>query len=59
MKLTGFFDNQFYSDDGLEVTYAKEFSLEEERALFLEKCLVIRNKMEYINNIYIQSKELR
>ena len=59
LKLTGFFDNQFYSDDGLDVIYAKEFSSEEERALFLEKCMAIRDKMEYINNIYIQSKELR
>jgi phosphoglycerol transferase MdoB-like AlkP superfamily enzyme len=59
LKLTGFFDNQFYSNDGVEIVYAKEMTTEEEEALFLEKCLIIRNKMEYINNVYITSKELR
>jgi phosphoglycerol transferase MdoB-like AlkP superfamily enzyme len=59
LKLTGFFDDQFYSNDGIDIVFAKELTTEEERALFLEKCMTIRDKMEFINNVYIRSKELR
>ncbi len=59
LKLTGFFDDQFYSNDGTEIAYAKELTTEEEEILFLEKCMAIRDKMDYINQVYKDSKESR
>lgn len=62
IKLTGFFDDNFYSSNGIDIDYFKEgienYTVEEIQA-FLDNCQLIKYKMERVNNRYIYSREKR
>jgi len=59
IKLTSFFNENLFSDDGEEIIYYKNEYTEEELEAFREACELLRQKMDYINNVYITSKETR
>lgn len=59
IKLTSFFNANLFSDDGEEIIYYKNEYTEEELTAFIEACQLLREKMDYINNVYTSTKEIR
>lgn len=59
IKITSFFNANMFSDDGETIIYYKNEYTEEELQEFIEKCEILREKIGFINNIYIASKETR
>lgn len=57
LKLTGFFNENLYSSDGMEVIYNKEDYTMEELAQFIDQCEILRQKIGYINKYYISNRE--
>jgi len=57
IKLTGFFNFNMYSSDGIEIIYFKEEYTQEELDDFIAKCEVLRYKIGYINKWYVETKE--
>lgn len=58
-KLTGFFNNKLYSDDGYDIVYYKEEVSEEYVNEFVAICEEQRERLEIINYWYDTTKEAR
>lgn len=59
MKLTGFFNQYLYSDDGEEIIYANIDYSDAEANQFFQACEELRTKISYINQVYLDSEEDR
>ena len=56
LKLTGFFDDQFFSEDGETLFYAKNIYSNQQWIDFTANCALIKDKLNFINDIYLKSK---
>ncbi|MCK5732484.1 MAG: LTA synthase family protein, partial [Tenericutes bacterium] len=56
LKLTGIFNEKFYSSDGESILYKKANYSNIEIEAFQTKSALIKDKIKYINNWYIESK---
>lgn len=57
IKLTSFFDNNYFSDDGKTILYNKNNLDEISKSIFIENCEIIKDKIAYINRVYRCSRE--
>lgn len=56
LKLTGIFDDNLFSSDGESILYSKESYSIDELDIFQTKSALIKDKIKYINDWYIESK---
>ncbi len=56
IKLTGFFDYNMYSNNGIDIIYSKQPYSDEEYRDFINQCLLLKTKIGYINRIYVSSR---
>lgn len=56
IKLTGFFDYNMYSNNGIDIIYSKQPYSDEEYRDFINQCLLLKTKIGYVNKIYVTSR---
>ncbi|MFA7560496.1 MAG: LTA synthase family protein [Candidatus Izemoplasmatales bacterium] len=56
-KLTGYFNDKFYSDDGFDVIYQSADASGSDLNLFLDKTFILNNRIEMINYFYDETKK--
>lgn len=56
IKLTGFFDENMYSDNGIDIIYNKQPYTDEQYREFVNQCDLLKTKIGYINKIYVESR---
>jgi phosphoglycerol transferase MdoB-like AlkP superfamily enzyme len=56
-KLTGYFNDKFYSDDGFDVIYQSTGASGSDLNLFLDKTFILNNRIEMINYFYDETKK--
>jgi phosphoglycerol transferase MdoB-like AlkP superfamily enzyme len=56
-KLTGYFNDKFYSDDGFDVIYQSTDASGSDLNLFLDKTFILNNRIEIINYFYDETKK--
>ncbi|MBN2540843.1 MAG: sulfatase-like hydrolase/transferase [Bacilli bacterium] len=59
IKMTGFFNFNMYSDDGIEIAYYKEEYTEQQYLDFIAQCDLLKTKIGYVNKLYVDTKAAR
>lgn len=59
LKITSFFDDNFFSDDGVNILYNRNNLDEDAIQEFKDKCALIKEKISSVNYRYTSSKESR